>query len=140
MGWPSLLSDLPFWANVGSVAGAVFTFGAFFYQLKLGRRYRLLLRGPELLEDLAELGSQLNDYEELSSQEQKTVLSKTRTVLRSSSAYLQWRQRFWLYSPRLSLWWYWKDAPDENVETYYAVVQRVHTALNYRIRDRQVEQ
>lgn len=74
MGWPPSLSELSFWANVGSIAGAVFTFGAFFYQLSLWKRYALLIRGPELIEELTEIGRHLNDYEELSSREQKTVL------------------------------------------------------------------
>ena len=140
MGWPSSLSEFSFWANVGSIAGAVFTLGAFFYQLSLRKRYALLIRGPELIEELTEIGSQLNDYEELSSREQKTVLGRARSILASSSKHLRWRQRVVLWPTRLSLWWNWRGAASETVEDYYAEVQRIISDLDIRIRNRQVEQ
>lgn len=140
MEWLTSLSTLSFWANVGSVTGALFTFGAFFYQLSLRKRYALLIRGAELLDDLAEIGSQLNDYEQLSSQEQKTVLNRARTLLRSSSKHLQWRQRIGLWGTRMALWRNWRKAAPEEVEDYYAEIQRVIIALEHRIRNKQVEQ
>lgn len=140
MDWPSSISTLSFWANVGSVAGAVFTFGAFLYQLSLRKQYALLIRGPELIEDLTGVGSQLNDYEELSNRQQKTVLGRARSILASSSKHLRWSQRIGLWRTRLSLWWNWQGASPETVENYYAEVQRVISALDIRIRNRQVEQ
>lgn len=140
MGWPSSLSEFSFWANVGSTVGAAFTIGAFFYQLSLRKRYAVLIRGPELIETLSEIGSQLNDYEDLSSQEQKTVLARARSNLASASTHLQWGQRMGLLRTRVSLWWNWREASPDTVENYYAEVQRVISALDIRIRNRKVEQ
>lgn len=140
MGWPSSFSEFSFWANVGSVAGALFTFGGFFYQLSLRKRYALLIRGPELIEKLTEVGRKLNVYEELNSQEQKTVLGRARSILASSGKHLRWRQRVVLWPTRISLWWNWRSACPETVENYYAEVQRVSSDLDIRISNRKVEQ
>ena len=83
MDLPELLTPLPFYANVGSVLGFLITIWAAVTQLRTRRRYLLLLRGPDLLDELREYGSEINRYEELSEKERKTVLRGCRSTLRS---------------------------------------------------------
>jgi hypothetical protein len=140
MDWMATLSELPFWANVGSVTGALFTLIAFFFQLKTRRHYKLLIRGPELRDDLARIGHRLNEYEDASSQERKTVLGESRTLLQSVGTFLGWQRWMALWPVRVSLWWRWKSATPEHVENYYAEIQRLIVHIEHRIRDKEVEQ
>lgn len=126
--------------NVGSIIGALFTLAAFVAQIRKRRKYLLLLRGPELRENLTNAGQRLNGYDTLSSQEKKTVLSKTRTHIAYSASHLSWGEWLTLWPIRISILFHRKVVKSEKAEDYYATVQRVIVALNNRIRDQEVKQ
>lgn len=71
MDFVDLLTQLPFYANIGSVLGFLITIWAAVTQLRTRRRYLLLLRGPDLLDELREYGGEINRYEELSGKKQE---------------------------------------------------------------------
>lgn len=132
--------NLSFWANIGSVFGALATLIAFIQQRKSRRHYKLLIQGPDQLQALRDLGADLNVYEESSPGERKTVLAVARTVLHGTSKLLGWKSWGNLVWPRLLLWWRWKEADAEYAETLYAEVQRLIVHVEYQIREKEVKQ
>jgi len=58
-------TQLPFYANIGSVAGFLITVFAAMSQKRTRRRYLLLLRGGDLVSQLEIHASKINAYEEL---------------------------------------------------------------------------
>lgn len=132
--------DLSFWANIGSVFGALATLIAFIQQRKTRRHYKLLIQGPEQLEALRKVGAKLNLYDELSPGKRKTVLATARSHLHNTGKLLGWKEWVGLGLLRLSLRWQWKKASAEYAETLYAEVQRLIVHVEYQIREKKVEQ
>lgn len=126
--------------SIGSIVGALFTLIAFGFQWKTRKHYQLLIRGPELKDDLIELNSQLNYYSELSSQERKTVLAETSIPLKSVESVLGLKKRIELLKLRFSLWWRWKTAAPDQVENYFAEIHSLIVHIRHQIRNKQVEQ
>lgn len=80
--------DLAFWANVGSLVGLLFSLGgaaasirAYFQLRETRRRYRLLIQGPNLVEQMREYASDLVDHTSLSTADLKSVLGRSRATL-----------------------------------------------------------
>lgn len=132
--------DLSFWANIGSVFGALATLIAFIQQRKSRRHYKLLIQGPEQLKALREVGGELNLYDELSPGRRKTVLATARSHLYNTGKLLGWKEWISLARLRLSLRRQWKKANAEYAETLYAEVQRLIVHVEYQIREKEVEQ
>lgn len=135
-----LLTQLPFYANVGSVLGFLITIWAAVSQLRTRRRYLLLLRGPDLLDELREHGGNINRYEELSGKKRKTVLRRCRSTLRSLSKHVDWSAWRSLLSLRWTLWRQWNRATVEEAEEIYAKVQEAITEVNNLIDEQKAEQ
>ena len=125
MEFTSLLAQLPFYANLGSVLGFLITVWAGIAQLKIRRRYLLLLHGADLLETLKEYGSEINRYEDLSQKKRKTVLRGCRSLLRSLSKHVDWSTWRALFSLRWTLWRQWTRATEGEADEIYARVQAV---------------
>jgi len=136
----SLLTQLPFYANLGSVGGLLITVYAAFAQFRTRRRYLLMLRGPDLLTDLEEYGSQINRYDELSEKDRKTVLRGCRSTLDNLSKYvgLSTWQRF--ASLRWTLWKKWNRATVEEADEIYAEVQAAINDVKNLILEQKAEQ
>lgn len=132
--------QLSFYANVGSVFGFLITVWAAAAQVRTRRRYLLLLRGPELLNELREYGSEINRYEDLSEKERKTVLRKCRSTSRSLSAHLDWSTWRGLIPLRWTLWRQWKYATVEDADEIYAQVQAGINEVNNLILEQRAEQ
>ena len=140
MDLPELLTQLPFYANVGSVLGFLITIWAAVTQLRTRRRYLLLLRGPDLLDELREYGSEINRYEELSEKERKTVLRGCRSTLRSLSRQLDWSTWRALIPLRWTLWRQWNQATVDDAGEIYARVQAAINEINNLILQQKAEQ
>lgn len=140
MDLPELLTPLPFYANVGSVLGFLITIWAAVTQLRTRRRYLLLLRGPDLLDELREYGSEINRYEELSEKERKTVLRGCRSTLRSLSKQLDWSTWRALIPLRWTLWRQWSQATVDDAGEIYARVQAAINEINNLILQQKAEQ
>lgn len=140
MDFTEFLTQLPFYANVGSVLGFLITVGAAARQLRTRRRYLSLLRGPDLLARLEDHGSKINRYEELSEKEQKTVLRGCRSTLRNLSKHLDWSTWRTLVPLRWTLWWNWKQATVEDADEIYARVQAAINEVNNLLLEKEAEQ
>lgn len=135
-----LLTKLPFYANVGSVLGFLITVWAAVTQLRTRRRYLFLLRGPDLLAELEDYGSEINRYEDLSEKQRKTVLRGCRSTLRSVSKHLDWSTWRTLVPLRWTLWWNWKQATAEDADEIYARVQAAINEVNNLLLEQKAEQ
>lgn len=140
MDLPEFLTQLPFYANVGSVLGFLITIWAAVTQLRTRRRYLLLLRGPDLLDELKRYGSEINRYKELSKKERKTVLRECRSTLRSVSKQLDWSTWRALIPLRWTLWRQWSGATVDDAEEIYARVQAAINEINNLILQQEAEQ
>lgn len=136
----SLLTQLPFYANLGSVGGFLITVYAAFAQFRTRRRYLLMLRGPDLLTDLKEYGSQINRYDELSEKDRKTVLRECRSTLADLSKYVDWATWRGFIFLRWTLWAKWNRATVEEANEIYAEVQAVINNVNNLILEQKAEQ
>lgn len=136
----SLLTELPFYANVGSVLGFLITIWAAMSQVRTRRRYVLLLRGADLIAELKQYGSEINRYEELSEKEQKTVLRGCRSTLRSLSKHLDWSTWSALLPLRWTLWQQWTRATVEEADEIYARVQAAIQEVENLIEEQKVKQ
>lgn len=135
-----ILTQLPFYANIGSVLGFLVTIWAALAQVRTRRRYLLLLRGTDLVEALQRQGSDINRYEELSEKERKTVLRECRSTLRSLSKHVDWSTWRGLIPLRWKLWRKWNQATVEEADELYARIQAVIAEINNLILKQKAEQ
>jgi hypothetical protein len=127
-------------ANLGSVLGFVFTVLAFVRQWYTRQHYQLLIRGPEIADDLRKLADSMQDVRALTSQERKTVLRQARTVFAEAAKHMSVGRKISLISTRVRLWWYWNDATLDQTQRVFAEARSLQYYILRRIRDKEVEQ
>lgn len=134
------LSKLSTWANLGSLGGFLISLWVIQQQVITRKRYLLLIRGPQIQDELLEKAELLNTYGELDSSQQKKVFAETRTALKASSTYLGAVHRLMLFSLRFRLWKNRNSYNETLAEEAHAEIHRTSGEFRQRILDSQARQ